>query len=251
MKVVSLAYPVRLLLAVLAYLALYVVGANLAWALRTPRPGRLGHAVDLVRQWGGRLWLGQLLRLAYYLVVPYLVLYWGWASPLDLGLANLDWIGGISATVAFGVESLLLLAWVWWRHTRLAESPLTMQQAQWLEQPWGWVSVLREAIFLEAWWALNRSAMLVLAGPYLGIYWGLAAAFAAALLNGRIRHELRTPGYREGVILTGALAVVSATLYVFAHNLWLCMALHMVLRMAILELVRRTGRPVLPRPEDS
>jgi len=240
--VVSLAYPVRLLLAVLAYLALYVVGANLAWALRMPGAGRLGRALDAVRQWDGSLWLGELLRLAYYLLVPYLVLYWGWASPLDYGLADLDWIGGIGATVAFGTGSLLLLAWVWWQHARLAAHPLSMRQAQWLEQPWGWVAVLREAIFLEASWALCRSPMLVVAGSYLGVYWGLVAVCAAALLNARTRHELRTPGHREGVILTGSLALVTATLYVLARNLSLCIALHFLLRLVILCLVRRADR---------
>ncbi len=246
MKVVSLAYPIRLLVAVLAYLALYVAGTNVAWLLRVPRPGRLGQAIDLARQWGSKLPLSELLRMAYYLLAPYLVLSWGWASPLDLGLADLDWIGGIGVTVALGVGCLLLLAWVWWQHARLNEGPLALQQAQWLEQPWGWVFVLREAVFLEAWLALCRSPMLVLAGSYWGVYWGLAAALAAALLNARIRHELRMPGYREGIILTGSLATATATLYLFAHNLWLCIALHFVLRAAILGLVRVAHRHRFP-----
>jgi hypothetical protein len=245
--VVSLAYPIRLLVVVLADLALYVAGNNVAWMLRVPRPGRLGQAVDLARQWDSRLSLGELLRLAYYLLVPYLVLYWGWASPLDLGLADLDWIGGIGVTVALGAGCLLLLGWVWWQHARLTEEPLALQQAQWLERPWGWVFVLREAVFLEVWWALCRSPMLVLAGPYWGVYWGLAAGFVAALLNARIRYELRTPGYREGVILTGSLAMATATLYLFARNLWLCIALHVVLRVAVLGLVHiaRRHRPLV------
>jgi hypothetical protein len=203
----------------------------------------------LVRQWDNKLSLGELLRLAYYLLAPYLILYWGWTSPLDLGLADLDWIGGIGITAAFGVGCLIVLAWVWWQHTRLTEGPLTLQQAQWLEQPWGWVFVLREAVFLEVWWALCRSPMLVLAGPYWGVYWGLAAVFVAALLNARIWHELCTPGYREGVILTGMLAMVTATLYVFTHNLWLCIALHILLRVAILDLVRRKSRHELRSDE--
>ncbi len=242
MKVISLAYPVRLLVAILAHLALYVISTNVAWLLRIPRAGRLGQVVNLARQWDSRLSLGELLRLAYYLLAPYLILYWGWASPLDLGLADLDWIGGIGVTVALGLGCLLLLAWLWWQHTRLTEGPLALEQVQWLEQPWGWVLLLREAVYLEVWWALCRSPMLVLAGPYWGVYWGLAAAFAAALLNARVRHELRMPGYREEVILTGLLATVTATLYVFTHNLWLCIALHLLLQVAILALVRRETR---------
>ena len=239
MKVLPLAYPVRLLAIVLGHLALYVAGSNVAWSLRTPRPGRLGRAIDGVRLWNTKLRLGELLRATYYLVVPYLVLYLGWASPLDFGLADLDWIGGIGTTAAFGGGCLLLLAWLWWQHSSHAAGPLRMPQAQWLAQPWGWVLVLCEVLFLEAWWALCRSPMLVLAGSYWGVYWGLAAVFAAALLNPRLWYELRTPGYREGVILTWMVAVVTTTLYVFTHNLWLCVALHSVLRLVILNLMRR------------
>ena len=242
MNVFPLAYPVRLLAVVLADLALYVVGTNFHWLFRVPRPGRLGQAVDLTRQWARKLRLGELLRLTYYLLVPYFVLYWGWASPLDFGLADLDWMAGISATAALGGGTLLLLIWLWWQHSRLVEGSLRMQQTQWLQQPWGWVLVLCEVLFLEAWWALCRSPMLLLAGPYWGVYWGLFAVWVAALLNPRLWHELRTPGYREGVLLTWMLATVTATLYVFVHNLWLCVALHAALRMTILELVRRQSR---------
>jgi hypothetical protein len=242
MNVVSLAYPIRLLVAILAYLALYVVGSNVAWFLRARRPGRLGQVVGLARQWESRLPLGELLRLAYYLLPAYLILSWGWASPLDLGLANLDWVGGIGVTVAVGAGCLVLLAWQWWQHARLSVGSLALEQVQWLEQPWGWAFLLREVVYLETWWALCRSPMLVLAGPYWGVYWGLATVFVAALLNARVRHQLRTPGDREGVILTGSLAMVTATLYVFTHNLWLCMMLHLMLQVAILELVRRESR---------
>lgn len=242
MKMVSLAYSVRLLVAVLGHLVLYVVGTNITWLLRTPRPGRLGQMVDVARQWNSKLSLGEVLRLAYYLLVPYLILYWGWASPLDLGLADLDWIGGIGVAVAFGAGCLLLLAWLWWRRAKLAVDSPALQQAQWLDQPWGWVFVLRESVFLEVWWAFCRSPMLVLTGSYWGVYWGLLVVFIATLLNPRIRHQLRTSGDREGVILTGSLAIATATLYVLIHNLWLCMALHILLRLAILHLVRSQRR---------
>lgn len=238
----SLAYPVRLLVAVLAHLALYVVANNLAWLLRVPRADRVGQLVAFAREWDARLSLGEWLRLAYYLVLPYLILYWGWASPLDLGLADLDWIGGVGTTVALGVVSLVVLVWLWWQHARLSETPLFLPQAQWLEEPWGWVFVLRESVLLEVWWAFCRSPMLVLTDSYWGVYAGLAAVLAAALLNPRVRHELRTPGYREGVILTGSLAMVTATLYVLVRNLWLCIALHFILRMVILAVVHSQSK---------
>jgi hypothetical protein len=78
------------------------------------------------------------------------------------------------------------------------------------------------------------------------VYGGLTVVSIAALLSGRIRHELQTPGDREGVILSGSLAMVTATLYLFTRNLWLCIALHFVLRVAILGLVRVADRHRFP-----
>ena len=241
-----LGYPLRLLLAIVVYLGLYILATNLAWALRAPRPGRFGRAVEFVRLWGGRLYLHDLLRLAYYLLVPYLILYYGWASPLDLGLADLDWIYGVGLTVAIALGSLCLLLLAWWQCVRLLASCsagqtgelLMMRQVQWLEQPWGWAFVLREAMLLESGWALYRSPLLLLAGPYLGVYLGLAAVFVAGLLNARTRHELGMPGRREEIILTASIAVVTATLYVFVHNLWLCIATHFALRVIVLRFVQ-------------
>ena len=119
-----------------------------------------------------------------------------------------------------------------------------MLQASWSGQPQGWAFVLREAILLESWWALCRSPMLLAAGPYWGVYLGLALAMIVAWLNARTRHELGVDGQREGVILTASLALLSATLYLFTRNLWLCIALHFVLRWAILKLVQsKLARP--------
>jgi len=234
----SLAYPSRLLLAVLSLLAAYLLGTNLAWALRLPRPGRLGQAVEFLRLWGPRLRLNDALRLAYYLLLPYLVLYQGWVTLLDLGLADLDWIQGLGLTVALGSGSLLLLVLLWRQHARLVGTAWLLPQARWLEQPLGWAFVLREAILLEAWWALCRSPMLLLAGPYFGVYLGLLLIYGVGLLNTRTRYELGQPGLREGIVLTASIAPVTATLYLFIRNLWLCILLHFALRLVLLQIAR-------------
>jgi hypothetical protein len=229
----------RLLAAVGGYLAAYVVATNLAWVLRTPRPGRLGKAVEFIRLWGGKLYLNDWIRVAYYLLPPYLVLYYGWANPLDLGLADLDWIRGTGQTVAFALGSLAVLALVWWQYVRRVRPQSATAQEQWLGQPWGWAFILREAILLESGWALVRSPMVLGADAYSGTYLALAAVYASAWLNPRTRHELAVPGAREGVLLTGIIAVWTATLYVYVHNLWLCIAAHFLLRVCLLALVRR------------
>jgi len=251
MKVIRLTYATRLLLAMSAYLGLYVLGENMAWAWRDPRPGRLGAAIELVRGWSRRLHLHEGVRLAYCLIIPYVVLSRGWVSPLDLGLADLDWIRGSGRAVAITAGSLILLAFTWWQYARLLGSEAAVPHVDWLAQPWGWAFAVREAIYLEASWALVRSPMLLLAGPYFGAYLGLAAVYAAELLSARVRHELSIPGIREEAVLTASLAVVTATLFVYVHNLWLCIAAHASLRLAVARLVQwRVGR-IVPQGPDS
>ncbi len=238
---ISLAYPSRLLLAVLTYAGLHVLSANVAWVLRPRRLGRFGETLAFIERWSSKLWLGDVVRMAYYLVGPYLALSWGLASPLDFGLANLDWIGGLGWALGLGTMGLLLLGPLWWQYARLVGDRIRLGEADWLEQPYGWAFIMREAILMEAWTALCRSPMLVLAGPYWGVYLGLAFASFAALLKRSTIHELGTAGQREGVVLTGSLALLTATLYAFARNLWLCIALHFVLRFAVASLVRHAA----------
>ena len=243
-NVVLLTYKTRLLLIIIGHLAVYALGTNIAWALSTPRPGRFGRAVEFVRLWARRLLLDDLLRLAYYLVVPYWVLWQGWVSPLDLGLANLNWIRDTGVASALGVGSLALLVPIWWHYARRNSDLPRMWQAVWLEQPWGWAFVLRHALFLECWWAMCRSPLLLWAGSYYGVYLGLIVAAGAALLNPYVRHGLAVHGHYEEIVLTASLAVVSATLYVFTHNLLLCITVHSCLRLTVLHLVRRGMKQV-------
>ncbi len=238
---ISLAYPSRLLLAVLAYAGLHVLIANAAWTLRTRRPGRFAEALEFVERWSSKLWLGDVLRMAYYLVGPYLALAWGLASPLDFGLANLDWIAGLGWALGIGAMGFSLLGPLWWQYVQLVGGRLHFEETDWLDQPFGWAFVMREAILLEAWSALCRSPMLLLAGPYWGVYLGLGLASVAALLKRSTTHGLSIAGQREGVVLTGSIALLTATLYAFARNLWLCIALHFILRLAVLRLVHHTA----------
>lgn len=250
-KVIRLTYATRLLLVIVSYLGLHILAENIAWALRKARSGRLGAAIEQVRTWSRVLHAHDIVRLAYCLIIPYVVLSQGWVSPLDLGLADLDWIRGSGVAAALAAGSLVLLAFTWSHYARLVGSYAAVPHERWLAQPWGWAFGVREAIYLEASWALVRSPVLLLAGPYFGAYLGLAAVYAAGLLNARVRHELSIRGAREEVVLTASLAIVTATLYVYVHNLWLCIAAHASLRLAVARLVQWHVGRIVPRDLDS
>ena len=245
------AYSQQLLVAVLGLVGLQVLANAVDWVLRAPRPGRLVQLAEFSRSWLARLWLGDVVRVLFYLLSPYCVLTRGLASPLDFGLADLEWVSGLGLTLAIGAGSIVLLVAVWSQYVRRIGGLAVPWQTHRVAQRPGWPFALREALLLESWWALCRSPMLQLAGPYHGVYLGLVLALSAGLLNPRTRHQLRTPGFQEEVVLTASLAILTATLYVFVHNLWLCIALHFALRLTVLALLRHSptsGHVSAPSP---
>jgi hypothetical protein len=237
------AYSQQLLAAVLGFVGLHVLVNTADWVLRAPRSGRLVRLAESSRAWIAGLWLGDVVRVFFYLLAPYFVLTRGLASPLDFGLADLEWLSGLGLTLAIGAGSCVLLLAVWSQYVRRMDASAVYWQTHRAVQRQGWPFALREALLLESWWALCRSPMLQLAGPYHGAYLGLVLALSAGLLNPHTRQQLRTPGFREEVVLTASLAILTATLYVFVHNLWLCIALHFALRLTVLALLRHSAPP--------
>ena len=236
-----LSYPLRLLILVLAYVASRFVANRLVLAFPCAGHDKVNSAVAWIRLWGRRLGLDELLRIAYYLLVPFVVLQLGWASPPDLGLANLDWVRGIGAAVALTVAALVPLLWIWRRYAGLVgESGKPLVVMEWTE-PWGWTRSLREAILLEASWALIRSAAVVSLGGHWGTWIGLGMILASVLLDPRMAQDLRVVGRREGPLLAASIALVTTTVFWGSRNLWLSCAAHVTLRSAVLSMMSRTG----------
>lgn len=237
----SLSYPLRLLAFVLAYVLSRFAANWLLLAIPRLRNGPLPRIAASVQLWAPRLGLDELLRLAYYVLVPFAVLQLGWVSPVDLGLANLDWIRGIGVTVALSLAALAPLLWIWRCYLRLVKwSGDCVVVRQWAE-PWGWTRSLREAILLEASWALIRSAGLVALGDYWGVCAGLGLILVSVLIDPRALSDLRTVGRREEPLLDASLALVTSAVFWLTGNLWLCCCAHAALRCMVLSMVSRCG----------
>ncbi len=235
----SLSYSTRLLLAVLLWLGLYVMGTNLAWWLRTEKPGKIGRVLKFCKNWSVRLYLGEALRVLFHLGPPYLVLLGGWASPADLGLVGHDWISGIGYAAGIGVGALALMIAVWGQRAHLLGRGDPTRKPMWVQQAQdGWL-VLSDAILLEVGWAFCRAPFVIMAGGYWGPYVALLTVALAGALNAGTRAALDQQGTREEIVLTASVAVVSTTLYIFAQNLWLNIGVHLLLGLGVLGLQRR------------
>jgi len=229
----SLSYPLRLLVIVLAYVSSRLIAKRVALALPRAGNGTVARTLDWIRRWGTRLGLDELLRLAYYVVVPFTVLQLGWASPPDLGLADLDWVRGIGAAGALMLSILVLLLWIWRRYLRLVEGAGYSQCVMRWTESWAWIRTIREAILMEASWALIRSAGLVMLGNRWGPYAGLVLILTSLLLDQPALTDLPRVGRREEPLQVASIALVTATVYQVSGNTWLCCATHAALRVSV------------------
>ena len=183
-------------------LLLAILWASLAWFFRQPRPGAVGEAITRLVTWRFSPWLLQLLRLLYYIGVPFAALLWGHDAvvgrllglqPLDVHVAGgpevaatlaanwSDWAHDVGWAVALGLGAWGVLALGWWTYRRA----LAVAGAAGLAagtQNSGWV-FLREAAYHEIHWAFYRNAPILAVGTYWGAWAGLALVALEAALN--------------------------------------------------------------------
>lgn len=233
-------------------LLLAVFWTNLAW-LFAPwveaerSPGEFGSLAErivvAVATWRFASASLRVLRLLYYVGLPFAALFWGHDAivsrffglqrlllPLPDGgqesalvSANwLDWLQdcGWTAVLGFGSWGLLLVAG-WARRRALPDREGNDERGR----TSGWETV-REAAYHEIHWGFYRNAPIVAFGLYWGVWAGLVLVALEALANPVWRRDLSDPGRASRQLLRASLAVVSSVLFLRTQNLWLAMVLH-------------------------
>jgi hypothetical protein len=247
-------------------LLLAALWTNLHWFFRQPRSDAAGEFVARLISWRFSPWLLQLLRLLYYIGVPFAALLWGHDAvvgrllglqPLNLSIAGgqeagasvavnwLDWVHDVGWAATLGIGTWGVLALGWWAYRRAVvapgeESVVTRSSRS------GWV-LLREAAYHEAHWAFYRNAPILAVGPYWGVWTGLALVALEAALNPGWRKDLSDPQQAPGRLMRGALAVVSSVLFLLTENLWLALAIHWGVSWGLATLAQ--ALPLLPAHE--
>lgn len=237
-------------------LLMAVLWANLAWFFRQPRPGALGEFVARLVAWRFSPWLLQILRLLYYIGVPYAALVWRRAvikrylglsssSNVFTPVANIwvDWAYDVGWAVALGIGAWILLT-LSWRAYRRALVTAGKRDVVAGSDSSGWV-LLREAVYHEIHWAFYRNAPIFAWDTYWGTWAGLALVALEAVLNPAWRKGLADPQEAPALLMRGALAVVSSVLFWRTENgnLWLALALHWGVSWSLAALVRAFPLP--------
>ncbi len=221
-----------LAVAVGASIVLYALAANLAYVYRTPRPGRIGRFA----QWASTSWLpraiGELIRWAYYLALPWATLMLGYNTMRALGVWNLDWLGAAPELGALALGAIVVFVWIWRPYAR-AEHPHAID-----ESGWNWARHIVEIIYQEAHWAFYRSGpILWLADSYWGSFFGLALVLLEGWSNPVVRANSRDITRADAPLWSGSLAIVSAIVFIFTQNAWYCLLVHLILDLGLRGLI--------------
>lgn len=228
-----------------ASLLLAVAGNWLAWRFHHMQ----ARSADWLRRriltsLGGRLLL-QTIRLLYYVGLPYgavlrralsLVVLGARGPEVTsaawwlLGWSMTDWTRMLGSTVTLGSISAVMLGLAW-RNAARAQGRLEATE-QWADAPW-WVTA-RETLFNEIHWGFYRVApLLALSDAYGAILLGAAFPLAEWMLNPDWWEQVRGGPRRNQILMQGAWLAISTTCFALTRNLWLTLALHLVLALAL------------------
>ena len=225
--------PRRALAVVLgASIVLYALAANLAYANRTPRPGRLGR----LTRWASSAWIprasGELVRWGYYLALPWATLMLGYSSVRALGVWNLNWLGHALEFAGLGIGAIIVFVWIWQPYAR-AEHPHAID-----ESGWNWARHIIEVIYQEAHWAFYRSGPILWLGEsYWGSFFGLMLILLEGWSNPVARANARDITRADAPLWSGSLAIVSTIVFILTQNTWYCLLVHLVLDLGLRGLI--------------
>jgi hypothetical protein len=210
----------------------YGLATNALWILRSrdwlPAPYTEG--------------LVQIARFLFYLGIPYLALggwprqpFQGLLLPGDMGLVGIGgrwppnrWLEAAGTAIGFGLLACLLLALAWALANRQGRAGMDAPRFRFPRRPW-WIIPI-DTLYLQVHWAFYRAALAVLLEDlYKGVFLGLGLVYLEWSLNPYWRRGWRAGTQAAAQWLQAALALVTALIFLYTRNAWLCLGVHAVL----------------------
>jgi len=257
---IGLGYEGQLATWLVASFLLYTLASQLAWQFQwslldgtlaasalsqdgvsqpyRQRDDRFRGLVELLQDHRFSPWIGEILRLIYYLGIPFLVAVSGLLGADLLGISGTDWIPGenvqgflwedwvrglgLSAVVALSV------AGVWFVARLVSRTAGIIPVLQGVPGPL-WQRLL-SALYDQIHWAFYRSAAILwMDDLYWGTFAGLALILLEVGLNPALWWKLKSPETAGPPLLRLGIAGTSSLLFLGTQNLWLTTGVHLVL----------------------
>lgn len=232
---------------------LYVLTANVAWRIARAHASRTAAQLRALSQQRPAIAAFEILRLGYYVGLPFAALYWGWIDLRAMGLSALDWAEGARWAIVILLAAWFLLTIVWFPYLR---ATYDVPAAPETYQPFARRMV--ELIYKQAHWAFYRSAAIMLFTRVLpdAFYWGtvigLAFVCVEAFLNPRLRAQVTRLGQADPVIWDFGQSFINALAFLATRNFLLLVLIHFLLELSVPHvrsprLAARTNMPPPPR----
>lgn len=244
-------------LVVVGSILLHVLASNLAWHYRVKPEGRFAARVNRLASSPAARILFELLRLAYYVVLPGFALLSGWIDARSFGIAYVDWADGARWTIVLllGSWSLLMFVWVPFLRATLP-IPVRLNTAVLT-----WSRRIVEVVYMQAHWALYRAAAILILASRLNdsdsIYWGACAGFGLIVIEAwadpRVRRQVAHLGDGEIALWNASQAIINTVGFVVTRNLWYLALIHLLLEFSVphlrpLHLAARDEASTSPAP---
>ena len=212
----------------------FVIVTNLAWRIEHAPASRAAKNFQRIRAHPAAAATLQILRLGFYLGIPFAALYFGWIDLRSFGLGVMDWAEGARWAIVILLASWLLLMVIWFPYLRatlnVPPPPETQQ------------TIARrfvELIYMQAHWAFYRAAAIVFFTGVLSdvMYWGsvlgLGMVCLEALLNPRVRSQLVRIGAADAVVWNMGQAFINTLAFLVTHNLFLLVIIQFLLEITV------------------
>lgn len=176
----------------------------------------------------------QLLRLFYYIGLPFVALYLGWVDLRSVGLGQLNWPEGVRWAIVLLLAAWLLLMLIWLPYLRATLARPAPPDAQ--------SSLARrlvEIIYMQAHWAFYRAAAIALFTGVIrdAFYWGSALGLGLVCLEAfadpQVRARLTRVGAADGLVWNAGQAVLNALAFIVTRNLYLLLLIQLVLEVTV------------------
>ncbi len=227
----------------------YIVSANLAWYLGTWTESQM--ALRLQRFAASPYTRGvyQVLRGFYYVVLPYIALWFGWLDERAMGLGYLDWADGLRWTIVLALAAWILLMFVWVPYLRATSNV----PVRFSNEVLSWSRRIVEVVYMQLHWAFYRAACILLLTNLFkddqAIYWGtsigLALTFLEAWADPRVRRNLTHVGIGEVALWNAGQAIINTVGFVLTRNVWLLALVQLALEFSVPHL-RAVPKSLLP-----
>ncbi len=237
-------------LLVVVSLLLHVAGSNLAWHYRAWPGSTLSGRIRQLAQSGYAVWAFELLRLAYYVGLPYAALYLGWVDVRAMGLGYLDWADGLRWTIVLTLAAWSLLMFVWVPYLRATRDV----RPQIAPETIGWARRAIEVVYMQAHWAFYRAASILILSTlwqddlafYRGTLAGIGLVLVETWADPRVRRLVAHVGRGEMALWSAGQLIVNTVGFVLTRNVWLLALIHLVLEFSVPHL-RPIAQPAPPR----